>query len=147
MVKYLNQCSSGYINIVSFHFLFMKVFWNRPKAFSLFVDKFFWGSRDRNKYYFQCAKYVKTCRNRKHSMPAKRSTGAIYRFQPSSELFEKVDEPKQVFLIFIIILSFLSGCSEQFYSTNTGPTSCLQDPPCHFRGPFPSRMGLKFSFN
>ena len=98
MVKYLNQCSSGYINIVSFHFLFMKVFWNRPKAFSLFVDKFFWGSRDRNKYYFQCVKYVKTCRNRKHSMPAKRSTGAIYRFQPSSELFEKVDEPKTGFL-------------------------------------------------
>lgn len=60
---------------------------------------------------------------------------------------KKLMNQKQVFLIFIIIRPFLSGCSEQFYSTHTGPTSCLQDPPCHFRGPFPSRMGMKFSFN
>ena len=38
---------------------------------------------------------MKTCHNTKHSIPANRSTGATHRFQPSSELVEKVDEPNK----------------------------------------------------
>ena len=163
MVKHLNQCSSGYINIVSFHFLFYYF------ILFLFFFNFFI-------FTFEIAQRLSPCLSTSFSEArateininfnawntwkhvTTENTRCLLKDQHALSLvFNQVlnclkklinqTNQKQVFLIFIIIRPFLSGCAEQFYSTHTGPTSCLQYPPCQFRGPSRSHMVMKFSLN